>query len=214
MLLSFRNHSKQLLLICHIGITMCSSILHWHLNIYRKQIKNKFLLPCKVSYMLTNVYQYVHAVCMCVSYILNLALGLWNSNFWPKLKPKKNILIKFQPCFSSQSVCVYLGMCVYVYWCTSGVWVCSSLSVECMYVCLSMGTHRYQFTCRLFSLWVIFMSVYWGWMKCAECRVAAPTKNEASQVKQSRAHCCFITTHIVAMSNLEATANPRSSVTY
>ena len=113
MLLSFRNHSKQLLLICHIGITMCSSILHWHLNIYRKQIKNKFLLPCKVSYMLTNVYQYVHAVCMCVSYILNLALGLWNSNFWPKLKPKKNILIKFQTLFFfSVCLCLFGHVCV------------------------------------------------------------------------------------------------------
>lgn len=89
---------------------------------------------------------------------------LWNSNFRLKLKPKKNRQIQFQPskCFSSQSVCVYSGMCVCV---------CELMHIQCvsarlficwMHVCLSMGTHTYQFTCRLFTLWVILMSVYWG----------------------------------------------------
>lgn len=56
------------------------------------------------------------------------------------------------------------------------------MAVYLSYVCLSVWVWalRYEFTCRLFGQSVILMSVCWGWVERAACRVAAATEKEPS----------------------------------
>jgi len=142
---------------------MCSTDARCMLITNRKQ----FLipLPCQFGDTLK------HERALGALFVGMLETYVWNSHFWLKLNPrergKKN---NHRPL-----KCVFVCVCAraHVKQGKNG-----HLSVEYLYVFLNMSTDI-NLHADISPLWVILVSVCWGWM----CSKAAPTTNEPSRAE-------------------------------